>query len=94
MKVAVWDTYVKRKDGKIMHFDILVPQDVKEEQRIYEYGRTYLHNKEVLTDQLTSKECSYCHIEEASDEVLWNIENQGFHIVEFKKLFINQLHRE
>lgn len=84
MKVAVWDTYVKRKDGKTMHFDILVPQELKEEQRIYEYGRAYLHNKEVLTDELTAKECNYCHIEEASAEVLRNIEAQGFHIVELK----------
>jgi hypothetical protein len=25
MKVSVYDTYVTRKDGKVMHFDILVP---------------------------------------------------------------------
>jgi Domain of unknown function (DUF2024) len=23
MKVAVWDTYVNKKDGSIMHFDII-----------------------------------------------------------------------
>ena len=25
MEVAVWDTYVKKKDGTVMHFDILAP---------------------------------------------------------------------
>ncbi len=25
MEVSVWDTYVPRGDGKVMHFDILVP---------------------------------------------------------------------
>jgi len=24
MKVVVWDTYVTRKDGRIMHFDVIV----------------------------------------------------------------------
>lgn len=29
MEVSVWDTYVKREDGKAMSFDILVPSDLK-----------------------------------------------------------------
>lgn len=82
MKVAVWDTYVKRKDGKVMHFDILVPQEEKDEKKIYAYGRQYLDGKEVLSEELTSKECSFCHIEEASEEVVNDINTKGFHIVE------------
>jgi hypothetical protein len=84
MKVAVWDTYVKRKDGLTMHFDIIVPQELKEEKQIYEFGKRYLQNKDVLTEQLSSKECNYCHIEEASDSVLNDIKSKGFHIVELK----------
>lgn len=84
MKVAVWDTYVKRKDGLTMHFDIIVPQELKDEQQIYEFGKRYLQNKDVLTEQLSSKECNYCHIEEVSDSVLNDIKSKGFHIVELK----------
>lgn len=29
MKVAVWDTYVKKKNGTIMNFDIMVPDSQK-----------------------------------------------------------------
>ena len=36
MKVSVWDTYVEREDGKIMHFDILVSSELKNEQIIFE----------------------------------------------------------
>ena len=25
MKIAVWDTYVKKQDGSVLHFDIIVP---------------------------------------------------------------------
>ncbi|HAI19502.1 MAG TPA: DUF2024 domain-containing protein, partial [Xanthomarina gelatinilytica] len=42
MKVSVWDTYVQREDGEIMHFDILVPNLVTNEETIFNYGRTYL----------------------------------------------------
>jgi len=31
MKVAVWDTYVTRKEGNIMHFDVIVPEEIKDE---------------------------------------------------------------
>jgi hypothetical protein len=84
MKVAVWDTYVKRIDGKTMHFDILVQDEMKDEQKIYAYGRLYLNGKEVLSDELTAKECKYCHIEEASEEIKKTIESKGFHVVEIK----------
>lgn len=84
MKIAVWDTYVTRKDGKIMHFDILVPKDIKDEQKIYEYGQLYLQNKEVITTEITSKECNYCHVEEASAAIIRTINKRGFDIVELE----------
>lgn len=31
MKVAVWYTYVTKKDGTVMHFDIIVPENVTDE---------------------------------------------------------------
>jgi hypothetical protein len=31
MKVAVWDTYVTKKDGSIMHFDIIADEEIKDE---------------------------------------------------------------
>ena len=35
MKVSVWDTYVKREEGKLMHFDILVPDALNDEKIIF-----------------------------------------------------------
>lgn len=34
MKVAVWDTYVTKKDGTIMHFDIMVPEQIRDRKSV------------------------------------------------------------
>lgn len=87
MKIAVWDTYVTRKDGKVMHFDILVSEDLKEENKIFEYGKIYL--KSVMQDgqNLTSKECIFCHIDKASEEIEQQIQNSGFAIIEMENCY-------
>ena len=84
MKVAVWDTYVTKKDGKIMHFDIIAPDDVKDEKIIHNFGKEYLQSKNQEGQTLTSKECNFCHIERASDEMQAIIEKQGFYIIEMQ----------
>lgn len=84
MNVAVWDTYVQREDGNIMHFDILVPDNVTNEQTIFDYGRNYLNTKEFKTGSLTSKECRLCHIEQATEEIISSIDKQGYFIIEME----------
>src|SRR5918998_541915 len=41
MECAVYDTYVTKKDGKIMHFDVVVDASTPHEKAI-EYGKEYL----------------------------------------------------
>ena len=50
MEISVWDTYVKRSDGKIMHFDILVPMKLNSQVEIYSYGSKYLQGKHFSTE--------------------------------------------
>ena len=45
MKIAVYDTYVAKKDGTVLHFDILVPDELKDEMVIHGFGKEYLKNK-------------------------------------------------
>jgi hypothetical protein len=87
MKVAVWDTYVTRKDGKIMHFDILVDENTDDANTVYEFGRTYL--KSVLQEgqPLSSNECRFCHIDKAPDEVENAILKNGFSIIEMENCY-------
>ncbi|MEZ5016104.1 MAG: DUF2024 family protein [Flavipsychrobacter sp.] len=84
MKISVWDTYVKRVDGKVMHFDILVPSEFKDEAKIFEYGNYYLSTKHFKTDSITSKECRFCHIESPSTEIVQQIKKDGYAIIEME----------
>jgi len=84
MKVAVWDTYVKKEDGNTMHFDILVPDTITNEQIIYNFGKDYLNNKSFKTGQLSSNECRLCHIETATQEMITSIMEKGYFIIEME----------
>ncbi|GAB3716674.1 hypothetical protein GCM10027592_58160 [Spirosoma flavus] len=45
MQVSVYDTYVTRTDGVLMHFDILVPTTLTDVDTIHQYGQDYLATK-------------------------------------------------
>jgi len=84
MKISVWDTYVEREDGDIMHFDILVPSDVTDEQTIFSFGMDYLKTKPFQTNQLSANECRFCHIGQATEEMITSIEKNGYSIIEME----------
>ncbi|MDT0555261.1 DUF2024 family protein [Patiriisocius hiemis] len=84
MKVSVWDTYIQREDGKVMHFDILVPSEVTDEEIIFGFGKKYLKTKPFTANHLKAKECRFCHIEQATEQIITSIENVGFHIIEME----------
>ncbi|MET0242501.1 MAG: DUF2024 family protein [Flavitalea sp.] len=84
MKVSVWDTYVKKKNGSVMHFDILVPEEVTDEKIILELGRKYLETKNEDGQHLTSKECRFCHQEVATEEMENVISENGYYIIEME----------
>lgn len=84
MKVAVWDTYVTKKDGSIMHFDILAPEEIKDTVVIYNYGKEYIKSKGQEGQPLSSKECRFCHVETLRPQWEADIKKQGYFIVEME----------
>lgn len=84
MKVAVWDTYVTKKDGNVMHFDIIAPQEIKDTTVIYGYGKDYLKTKGQEEQPLTSKECRFCHIETVRPQWEAEIKQKGYFIIEME----------
>jgi hypothetical protein len=84
MKVAVWDTYITRTDGRMMHFDIIAPSEIKDKLKIFNFGREYLQSKNQAGQTLETKECQFCHIESASDEVIESIKQRGYYILEMQ----------
>ena len=84
MKISVWDTYVAREDGKTMHFDILVPATMEDKDSIFKYGREFLSTKPFKTAELSSKECKFCHMEQAANTIADIINKEGYYIIEME----------
>ena len=84
MEVAVWDTYVQKKDGTIMHFDIVAPTSVKDANSIHAYGKQFLKEKRQEGQPLSAKECRFCHIEKATEEMENAINKKGYFIIEMQ----------
>ena len=82
MSVAVWDTYVTKSDGSVMHFDIIVPSTVKDTETIHGYGKQYLAAKNENGAKLDTEECQFCHIEDGGPDLRAAIQDQGYYILE------------
>ena len=84
MQAAVWDTYVTKKDGSIMHFDIIAPAEIKDRSVIYNYGLEYLKKKGQDNQPLTASECNFCHVETVRPQWAEAIEQKGYFILEME----------
>ncbi len=82
MNAAVWDTYVTKKDGSIMHFDIIAPAEITDASLIYSFGKEYLETKNQHGQPLTAKECRFCHIERIKPQWEEVIKKKGYYIYE------------
>lgn len=78
MKVHVFDTYVKAKDGHTMHFDVIT--DSKDNQKAVEYAKRWLSSIGEQNAKITTEECHFCHSEIVSDEIEIEIMTNGFYI--------------
>ena len=79
MQCAVYDTYVTKKDNRVMHFDIIVRADTPEEKAI-EYGKKYLESVGEGDQRMTQEECQFCHIQEAPEMIEKEIAAKGYYI--------------
>jgi hypothetical protein len=79
MECAVYDTYVTKKDGKTMHFDVIVEASSPHEKAI-EYGKEFLNKVGEGTQKMTQEECQFCHIQLAPPAVESGIKEKGYFI--------------
>jgi len=84
MRVAIWDTYVQKKDGKTMHFDIVAPDTINDEEVIFGMGKQYLETKGQQGQGLNAKQCAFCHQESATLEMEASITSKGYYIIEME----------
>lgn len=83
MKAAVFDTYVTKKDGTIMHFDIIT-KDGEDFEKVISFGKEYLELKNQSGQKLSAKECKFCHIEMATSDIEEAILDKGYYILEMQ----------
>jgi hypothetical protein len=79
MECAVYDTYVTKKDGRTMHFDVVVDASTPHEKAI-DYGKEYLSSTGQSGQKITQEQCQFCHIQEAPSFVEKAIEQNGYWI--------------
>ena len=79
MECAVYDTYVTKKDGRTMHFDVIV-EDTTPHNKAIEFGKEYLESVGQGKQKMTQEECQFCHIQEAPSVVEKAIREKGYYI--------------
>jgi Domain of unknown function (DUF2024) len=79
MDCAVYDTYVQKKDGSIMHFDVIIADDLPHEKAI-EYGGQYLQSVGQEGQKIAQDECQFCHIQQAPLFIEKSIREKGYWI--------------
>lgn len=78
MQIHVYDTYVKAKDGHIMHFDVFTA--VKDDQKAIDYAKEWLTSIGEEDAVVTSRECNFCHSQSAPPDVIEAISTNGYYI--------------
>jgi hypothetical protein len=80
MNCDVFDTYVTRANGQILHFDVIVPSGTPP-TAVQAFGQGYLTALGVPDGKVTAERCRFCHVEQATPEMQQAIEEQGYFIV-------------
>jgi len=79
MQCAVFDTYVTKKDGSLMHFDVIVESSTPHEKAV-QYGKEFLKSAGQEGQKISQEECQFCHVQEAPKIVEDSINQNGYFI--------------
>jgi len=78
MEIHVYDTYVKAADGHTMHFDVLTSE--KDHEKAIAHGKEWLKSINEENAEMTTKECTFCHSQGATEPIEKSIKEQGYYI--------------
>ncbi|MCY1545426.1 hypothetical protein D9M68_813680 [compost metagenome] len=79
MNVKVFDTHVRTKDGRYLHFDVLT--DGGDSARAGQFAHDWLASQGVQDADISQSECLFCHSESATPVVAESIRQQGYFII-------------
>ncbi|MBO3276475.1 DUF2024 family protein [Pseudomonas schmalbachii] len=79
MQVKVYDTHVRTRDGRYLHFDVLVRGD--DGSRAPAYAMDWLEAQGIQAQDVQQSRCDFCHSESASPPVEEAFRAQGYAII-------------
>lgn len=80
MEIYVYDTYAKKKNGSIMHFDVFTSE--RNDNKAYSFAKEWLKEiGENAEAALNQRNCRYCHVERNLPKEIENeIKTKGYYI--------------
>ena len=82
MTIKVFDTHVRTKDGRYLHFDVLI--DSNDAELAKSYARRFLVEQGVEDDDISQDICRFCHVEPSNPVVAEAISKQGHYIIKLQ----------
>ncbi len=83
MQIDVYDTYAPSRQGRVMHFDVLVSQGVAAEDAL-RYAQEWLASVGEDGNALKQDRCRFCHTESAEPKVQQAIAATGYYILQME----------
>ena len=78
MDFHVFDTYVKAKDGRTMHFDVVT--DKSNTEKAISFAKEWLKSIGEESAKVTTEECKFCHTQSVSEDMEIEIMTNGYFI--------------
>ena len=82
MGFHVFDTYVKSKNGHVMHFDVIT--DKNDTEKAITFAKEWLKSIEEKDAKITTEECRFCHTQSVSEEIEIEIMTNGYFIAKME----------
>ncbi|GBL41244.1 hypothetical protein LBMAG54_05030 [Nitrosopumilaceae archaeon] len=82
MGFHVFDTYVKSKNGHVMHFDVIT--DKNDTEKAITFAKEWLKSIGENNAKVTTEECRFCHTQSVSEEIEIEIMTNGYFIAKME----------
>ena len=82
MGFHVFDTYVKSKNGHVMHFDVVT--DKNDTEKAITFAKEWLKSIGENNAKVTTEECRFCHTQSVSEEIEIEIMTNGYFIAKME----------
>ncbi len=79
MNVKIFDTHVRTRDGRYLHFDVVTASG--DNAQASQIASDWLAARGLAADEIQQSRCQYCHSEIATPSVVDAINKQGYYII-------------